>query len=368
MITRAEVLDWLRTDGEAALAPLWERADRVRRERVGDAVHLRGLVEISNHCVRRCTYCGIACGREGIPRYRMSAEEILDAARLTVRLGYGTLVLQGGEDFGLTGPWIAAVIRRIRTETPLAVTLSLGERRDEELALWREAGADRYLLRFETANRELFDRIHPPLGTRRSDRFAQLARLRELGYEVGSGIMVGIPGQSWDDLADDLLAFRTLDLDMIGIGPFLPHPATPLGRVALGEEVTGDQPRLLPAGEQVPNDETTTLKAVALTRLLCPESNIPSTTALATIDPQHGRDRGLACGANVVMPNVTPAAYRAAYEIYPGKAGRGETAEAYGRWLRERLGTLGRSAGEGRGDALVHRRRHAAATSFEETR
>ena len=116
MITRAEVLDWLRTDGEAALAPLWERADRVRRERVGDAVHLRGLVEISNHCVRRCTYCGIACGREGIPRYRMSSEEILDAARLTVRLGYGTLVLQGGEDFGLTGPWIAAVIRRIRTD------------------------------------------------------------------------------------------------------------------------------------------------------------------------------------------------------------------------------------------------------------
>ena len=160
------------------------------------------------------------------------------------------------------------------------MTLSLGERRDEELALWREAGANRYLLRFETANRELFDRIHPPLGTRRSDRFAQLARLRELGYEVGSGIMVGIPSQSWDDLADDLLAFRTLDLDMLGIGPFLPHPATPLGRVALGEEVTGDQPRPLPRGEQVPNDETTTLSAAR--HAPSARANIPSTTALAT--------------------------------------------------------------------------------------
>ncbi|HSM52379.1 MAG TPA: radical SAM protein, partial [Thermoanaerobaculia bacterium] len=184
MISRAEVLAWLRTEGEEALAPLWERADRVRRQRVGDAVHLRGLVDISNHCVRECAYCGLAAGREGLGRYRMSADEVLACARLAERFGYGTLVLQAGEDYGLTAAWVEALVRRLREETPLAVTLSLGERKDEELARWRRAGADRYLLRFETGNRDLYDRIHPPLGAQRADRLAELGRLRELGYEV----------------------------------------------------------------------------------------------------------------------------------------------------------------------------------------
>jgi biotin synthase len=369
LISRGEVLGWLRTEGEGALAPLWERADRVRRERVGDAVHLRGLVEISNHCVRECAYCGLAAGRDGLARYRMSAEEVLDCARLAVRLGYGTLVLQAGEDYGLTAGWVEALVRRLREETPLAVTLSLGERKDEELRRWRCAGADRYLLRFETGNRDLYERIHPPLGARRSDRLAELGRLRELGYEVGSGILVGIPGQSWDDLADDLLRFRDLDLDMIGLGPYLPHPETPLGRVAAGEGGEGggtSLPRPLPPGEQVPNDGTTTLKALALARLLCPEANIPSTTALATLDPARGRERGLGAGANVVMPNLTPAAYRAAYEIYPGKAGSGASAEACHADLLDRLAALGRIPGRGRGDSPVLLRRAEAGGISEE--
>jgi biotin synthase len=267
-------------------------------------------------------------------------------------------VLQAGEDYGLTGARVEALVRRLKAETPLAVTLSLGERPDDDLRRWRRAGADRYLLRFETGNRELYDRIHPGLPGRPSDRLAQLRRLRALGYEVGSGIMVGIPGQSWDDLADDLLRFRALDLDMIGIGPYLPHPATPLGRVALGEgDRDGTMPLPLPADRQVPNDETTTLKAVALTRLLCPRANIPSTTALATLDPARGRELGLRCGANVVMPNLTPPAYRSAYEIYPGKAGAGETAEVCQVGLETRLAALGRNAGSGRGDAPAHLRR-----------
>ncbi len=368
MISRDEVLGWLRTEGEADLAPLWERADRVRRETVGDAVHLRGLVEISNHCVRECAYCGLAAGRDGLGRYRMSAEEVLACARLAVGLGYGTLVLQAGEDYGLTADWVEALVRRVREETPLAVTLSLGERRDEELARWRRAGADRYLLRFETGNRALYERIHPPLGGRTSDRLAQLGRLRELGYEVGSGILIGIPGQSWEDLADDLVRFRDLDLDMIGLGPYLPHPETPLGRVALGTGEEGAEPedgggtalpRPLPPGHQVPADETTTLKALALARLLCPEANIPSTTALATLDPARGRELGLRRGANVVMPNLTPPAYRAAYEIYPGKACVGETAEVCQSCLQARIAGLGRRVARGRGDApaLARRRR-----------
>ena len=174
---------------------------------------------------------------------------------------------------------MADVVRRIKAESPLAVTLSLGEREHDELALWREAGADRYLLRFETSNRALFERIHPPRPGRVSDRIALLGMLRELGYEVGSGVMIGIPGQSYDDLAGDLELFRELNLDMIGVGPFLMHPETPLA--------DPQQQPAAPPGEQVPASELMTYKVIALTRLLCPRANIPSTTALATLNQQQ---------------------------------------------------------------------------------
>ena len=257
---------------------------------------------------------------------------------------------------------MAGIIRRIKSETPLAVTLSLGERTVDEFALWREAGADRYLLRFETSNRALYDRIHPPRcgaaapgcvldhtrgpllrrGKRvcHNDRFALLTALRGLGYEIGSGVMVGIPGQTFDDLADDVLAFQRLDLDMIGVGPFIAHPETPLGHAEGGE---------------VPNDTTMTLKVVALARLACPLSNIPSTTALATLDRERGRELGLQRGANVVMPNLTPAEYRALYEIYPGKACVHETAEACHPCMRRRIESIGRTVGAGPGSAALRR-------------
>ena len=236
---RQEVLDWLTETDAAALAALWLRADDVRRRHVGDAVHLRGLVEFSNHCARQCGYCGIRAGNTAVRRYRMSTEEILGCARLARRLGYGTVVLQSGEDPGTTRAWLAGTVRRIKDETGLAVTLSAGERSEADLRAWHAAGADRYLLRFETSNPELFRRIHPPRRGRRSDRIALLRRLRDLGYEVGSGAMIGLPGQTFADLARDLALFRELDLDMIGVGPFLPHPATPMGEaVAAGEEET----------------------------------------------------------------------------------------------------------------------------------
>jgi len=363
VIDRASILAWLRETDAARLEELWDRADRTRREHVGDEVHLRGLVEFSNHCVRLCGYCGIRRDNDAIRRYRMSEDEILACALQAVRFGYGTVVLQSGEDYGATAAWVAGVVRRLRAETPLAITLSLGERRDEETRLWREAGADRYLLRFETTNQELYERIHPSLGGWASDRFAQLRRLREQGYEIGSGVMVGVPGQAWADLAEDILRFGDLDLDMIGVGPYIPHPATPLGRVAA--EAAGacphegaaaiasgvEAPPPLPDGEQVPNDELTTLKAVALTRLVCPDSNIPSTTALATIDQAQGRELGLRRGANIVMPNLTPPAYRTAYEIYPGKACVTETAEACHGCLQGRILSIGRTVGTGRGDS-----------------
>jgi biotin synthase len=340
VIDRAGILAWLRETDPSRLSRLYRRADAVRREHVGDEVHLRGLVEVSNHCVRRCAYCGIAAPNTGLSRYRMTTDEVLGCARQAKELGYGTVVLQAGEDYGLTRGWVVDLVRSIKSATGLAVTLSLGERPDEDLSAFREAGADRYLLRFETSDPALYEAIHPSLPDRRSDRFAILRRLESLGYEVGSGVLVGIPGQTFESLASDLLLFRDLDLDMIGVGPYIPHPATPLG--------AGLFPRA-PEGEQVPADEETTTKVVALARLVRPDANIPSTTALATLEPSFGRERGLLRGANVVMPNLTPPAYRALYEIYPGKACISETAEACGSCLPVRIRMIGRTPGTGPG-------------------
>ncbi len=339
MIELPEILAWLRETDPSRLSRLYRRADAVRREHVGNEVHLRGLVEVSNHCVRRCAYCGIAATNDAIERYRMTEDEVLACARQAVELGYGTVVLQAGEDYGLTRESVSSMVRSIRRETGLAVTLSLGERPDDDLVAWREAGADRYLLRFETSDAGLYEAIHPAIPGR-PDRFAILGRLAVLGYEVGSGVLVGIPGQTWGSLANDLLVFRQLDLEMIGVGPYIPHPATPLG--------SGRFPAA-PEGEQVLADEETTTKVVALTRLVRPDANIPSTTALATLDPSWGRERGLLRGANVVMPNLTPPAYRQLYEIYPGKACVSETAEACGSCLPSRIRMIGRVPGKGPG-------------------
>jgi len=335
-----EILRWLRETDEHRLEELWRTADRVRRDHVGDAVHLRGLIELSNHCIRRCGYCGLRGPNTALQRYRLSADEVMECVRKAVAFGYGTVVMQAGEDPELTGAWIADLVRRIKRETPLAVTLSLGERSEDDLQRWREAGADRYLLRFETSNRELYERIHPSLPGCRSDRPALLRRLRAMGYEIGGGAMVGIPGQTYDDLAGDIELCRELDLDMIGLGPYLPHPATPLGQ-ATGHEVA----------DQAPNDELTTCKMVALARLACPWANIPSTTALATLNQARGRELGLSRGANVVMPNLTPPQYRALYEIYPSKACVGETAEQCQLCLAGRIAAMGRTIGQGRGDS-----------------
>jgi biotin synthase len=320
---------------------LWQSADETRRRHVGDAVYLRGLIEISNFCVRQCAYCGLRAGNTHLVRYRMLPDEILAAARQAVSFGYGTVVLQGGEDYSITTRWMADVIKQIKGETPLAVTLSLGERPDGDLAAWRQAGADRYLLRFETSDRNLYQEIHPPLGNRKRDRISILRRLKALGYETGSGIMVGIPGQTHTSVANDIALFRELDLDMIGIGPFIAHPATPLGSgFRLHPEVNG---------EQVPNTELMVYKILALTRLVRPDANIPATTALATINPRNGRELGLQRGANVFMPNLTPLKFRRHYEIYPGKACVADTGDKCNGCLALRISNLGRQIGSGPG-------------------
>ncbi len=337
-LTSARITDWLREEDEGRLNVLWKLADDLRRQRVGDDVHLRGLVEISNHCLRRCAYCGINADNSVLPRYRMNAGEILECARRAKSLGFGTVVLQSGEDYGLTALLVSEVVRSIKGETGLAVTLSLGERPERDLAAWRAAGADRYLLRFETSDERLYARIHPPLAAGEPGRVALLGRLKRLDYETGSGVMVGLPGQRYESLADDVALFRRLDLDMIGIGPFIPHPGT-----ALGQNVRAQSPA------QVPATELMALKMLALARLACPEANIPATTAIATLDGREGYERALRCGANVVMPELTPWQYRALYEIYPGKAASQEDGEAAAVSVVARIRAVGRTVGAGPG-------------------
>ncbi len=343
-LTHEEIERWLRERDETRLEQLWRAADDTRRRTVGDAVHLRGLIEISNHCVRRCAYCGIRAGNRAVERYRMSADDILACAHRARAYKYGTVVLQAGEDYGLAADWVARVVRRLRQETELAVTLSLGERSDADLSLWREAGADRYLLRFETSDEQLYRRIHPDLPGRVSDRLAILARLQELGYETGTGIMVGLPGQTYASIADDIELFRSTDMDMIGIGPYLPHPDTPLGHEFARRTASDDWP-----ADQAPNTELATCKVIALTRLVRPDANLPATTALSLLKRSTGRTHGLLRGANVIMPNLTPAPERAKYEIYPQKAAAHETADAINESLLALLASQGRSVGDGAG-------------------
>ncbi|MBP1627765.1 MAG: [FeFe]-hydrogenase maturation protein HydE [Holophagaceae bacterium] len=340
---RAEILEWLLETDESRLEELWRKADETRQDCVGSDVHLRGLIEVSNRCVRECAYCGISACAPKVERYLMSREEILDCADRAKACGFGTVVMQAGETPAITGEWMAGIIREIKARTGLAITLSLGEREESELRAWKEAGADRYLLRFETTDPELYLEIHPSLPGTVSDRIAQLMGMREIGFEIGTGVMVGIPGQTWETLAQDIWTFRDYDMDMIGIGPYLPSPGTPLDG-ELGQRLTiraGDQ--------QVPNDPLTTLKALALTRLVCPRTNIPSTTALATLDPGSGRANGLLRGANVIMPNLTPPHYRVLYQIYPGKAGLHETVDITVARIRTQIEALGRTVGQGPG-------------------
>ena len=344
-IDDSDILSWLEEEDSDRLNELYRMADEVRREAVGGEVHLRGLIEISNYCSRQCGYCGLRAGNRDLERYRMTAEEILECAHQAARYRYGSVVLQGGEDYGIEREWLAQLVRRIKEETPLAVTLSMGERPCEDLVAWKEAGADRFLLRFETSDPELYKLIHPAAGGERAaGRIEILGQLRELGYEAGSGVMVGIPGQTFTGLALDIALFRRLDLDMIGVGPYISHPDTPLGK--------GDWVRPILPQEQVPNTEQMTYKVVALARLVCPEANIPSTTALATLNKETGRELGLMRGANVVMPNMTPPKYRALYEIYPAKACIDETSNECRVCLRRRIEAIGRQVGAGQGGRL----------------
>ncbi len=306
---------------------LFRAADAVRKAHVGDAVHLRGLIEFSNICRKDCAYCGLRRTNRGIARYRLTVAEIVATAKRAESLGYRSIVMQSGEDAWFTAARLAAIIRRIKAETDLAITLSAGERDYETYRRWREAGADRYLLRIETTDPALFAALHPDDDL--SQRMQCLYHLRALGYQLGSGVMVGLPGQTAETLARDVLWLHALGAEMIGVGPFIPHPATPL-RDAAGGTV-----------EQ-------TLRLVAVLRLVFPDAHLPATTAMGTLHPL-GRERALEAGANVVMPNVTPTTHRAKYEIYPDKICLGDDAEHCKGCITMRILGLGRTVGTDHG-------------------
>ena len=343
-----DVLAWLKSAPGFESDRLFKWADETRQKEVGTAVFLRGLIEISNYCSRHCLYCGLRAPNHHLSRYRMTSDEIMESVRLARSLGYGTVVLQGGEDEGLTRDFISALIRRIKEEVGLAVTLSLGERKSEDYLAWKQAGADRYLLRFETSDIDLYSMLHPAQQDKEAHRLTVVRSLSAMGFETGSGVMVGLPGQSFQSLSEDLLLFRELNLDMIGVGPYIPHPETPLLQDLLHAQAAADP---------VPATMEMALKVIALARLLCPQANIPATTALATLSPESGYRLGLQCGANVLMPNLTPMTYRVKYEIYPEKASLKAVDAEYDATIDRLIHSLGRKVGEGVGQSGAFQQR-----------
>ncbi|MBP5296930.1 MAG: [FeFe] hydrogenase H-cluster radical SAM maturase HydE [Bacteriovoracaceae bacterium] len=330
-LAQNEIIDLLKTQG-AQQQDLWAKADQVRAANVGPAVHLRGLVEVSSYCHNNCAYCGLRREHQALERYRLNLDQVVTAARFAIEQGFKTIVLQAGEDNGLTQDFISAAIREIKKYS-VAVTLSLGERSSEDYQAWKEAGADRYLLRIETSSPELYTQLHP--GQSWQHRVACLECLRDLGYEVGSGFIVGLPGQDLAQVAQDLLWLKDFNVDMAGIGPFLPHPQTPLANFTKG-------------------DLNLSLNTVAVCRLLLPDINIPATTALGNLDPQ-GRFMALKAGANVMMPNFTPLTFKSLYEIYPQhhKAATGMAA-GFLEELTKKLQKMGRSIGTDVGGHKKH--------------
>ena len=311
---------------------LFARSVRTRRAVYGTDVYVRGLIEFTNYCKNNCYYCGIRAGNTKAERYRLSEEDILACCEQGYRTGYRTFVLQGGEDPLYTPERIEKLVRRIKERYPdCALTLSVGEHPREVYQRWYDAGADRYLLRHETADCAHYATLHPA-GLTLTKRMQCLHDLKEIGYQVGCGFMVGSPGQTSRELAKDLTFIQTFRPHMVGIGPFIPHRDTPFGEQ--------------PAGEV-----DLTLFLLALVRLMLPDVLLPATTALGTAQ-ESGRERGILVGANVCMPNLSPPSVRQKYMLYDNKLASGAEAAEEFALLTERMDAIGYRVVVGRGDCL----------------
>lgn len=329
MIT--EIAGQLGSAVSGGLDDLSRRAYEIKTREVGRVVYFRGIIELSNHCRKNCLYCGIRRDNHAVERYSMSEEEILQAASFAHDAGYGSIVLQSGERTDASFiRFIENILAKIKGSafSNLGITLSLGEQTDETYRRWYGAGADRYLLRIETSNPNLYAKLHPA-DHRFENRIRCLNNIREIGYQVGTGVMIGLPGQTFEDLAADLLFFKQIDADMIGMGPYLPHQETPLGKdaKALDESATRQLMNL-------------SLGMIAATRIQLRNINIAATTALQAIHPT-GREMGLLAGANVVMPNITPTRYRSSYKLYEGKPCLDENETMCRHCLDRRIAMIG---------------------------
>lgn len=317
MLDRDAIIDILREERGSEIDSLFRKAYQKKVETIGSKVYLRGLIEISNSCTKNCYYCGIRRGNREVNRYELVEKEVLDAAEFALNAGYGSLVIQGGERSGFAFTRkITKLLKEIKTisDNKLGITLSLGEQSYEVYKEWFEAGAHRYLLRIETSNEDLYYKIHPK-NTLHSfqKRVEALSDLRKAGYQVGTGVMIGLPFQQYGDLADDLIFFRDNDIDMIGMGPYIEHTQTPL--IKHQDLLKTPQERLL-----------LTFKMISILRLLVPDINIAATTAMQTIDPL-GREKAVMAGANIIMPNMTINRVRKDYQIYENKPGIDEDAD-----------------------------------------
>ena len=314
--TKKEIIEILKSSDKE----LFCSADETRKKHKGNNVHIRGLIEFTNICKQNCFYCGLRCENKNVKRYRLTESEILKSVEEATKEGIKTIVLQGGEDSFFSTKKICTIIEKIK-EYNVAVTLSIGEYSFNDYKSFKEAGADRYLLRIETTDEELYKQLHPKMDFK--NRIKCLHNLKELGYETGTGCLVGLPKQTIESLANDILFFKEINADMIGIGPFIPHPQTPL---AFSNT----------------NNFDLALRVMATTRLILPDINIPATTAMETLK-KDGRIIALKSGANVVMPNFTSHNEKQNYEIYPNKYGINKESKNAMKELREILTSIGRS-------------------------
>ena len=329
-LEREDIIRLLASQGDE-MKLLLKKALEVKLARLDNHVHLRGLIEFSNICRKSCLYCGVRSDNKKVERYTLSEDEVVECAKLAHQLGYGSVAIQSGErsdkEFVDT---ITRILHRIKAidNGALGITLSLGEQTPEVYRQWFEAGAHRYLLRIESSNEDLYYKIHP--RDERHDfhkRLDCIDSLLSIGYQTGTGVMVGLPFQTLEILADDLLFFKKKDVAMVGMGPFIPHPDTPLYQYA----------------DQIPSVEdrmNLTLKMIAILRLIMPEINMVAATANQTIDPM-GREKAIMAGANVIMPNLTPNEYREDYLIYPDKACVGDKPEECFSCLDIRMKAIG---------------------------
>ncbi|MCR1974206.1 [FeFe] hydrogenase H-cluster radical SAM maturase HydE [Clostridium sporogenes] len=314
---------------------LTSKAHETRLKYYDNRVYLRGLIEFTNYCKNSCLYCGISCRNNNAQRYRLSKEEILNCCKKGYSLGYKTFVLQGGEDPYYTDDKIINIIKSIKNLFPdCAITLSIGEKDYNTYKKFYEAGADRYLLRHETASKNLYKKLHPNMSF--ENRRRCLIDLKEIGYQVGAGFMIGLPGQTNEDYVNDLVFLKELKPHMVGIGPFIPHKDTVLKNQSAGTL-----------------EDTTTL--LALIRLFLPGVLLPATTALGTINPM-GREEGLKAGANVVMPNLSPTNVRDKYMLYDNKICTGDEAAECRKCIENRINSAGFSLDLTRGDNILWRR------------